>query len=138
MAYEKQTWQSGDVVTSSKLNHIEDGIDDAHDSLTVTATYDSDGETYSFDKKFGDLREAYENHIPIRIHCLIENEYENTMLDAYVTSMKIAITYYDGSISAVSAEFGTPIPEFTTIYVAEIPEDFDGTISELDDCDLVC
>lgn len=26
MAYVKQTWQTGDVVTSSKLNHMEDGI----------------------------------------------------------------------------------------------------------------
>lgn len=26
MAYEKQTWQTGDVVTSAKLNHMEDGI----------------------------------------------------------------------------------------------------------------
>ena len=26
MAYEKQTWAKGDVVTSTKLNHIEDGI----------------------------------------------------------------------------------------------------------------
>ena len=26
MAYEKNNWQSGDVVTSAKLNHMEDGI----------------------------------------------------------------------------------------------------------------
>lgn len=26
MSYEKQTWQTGDVVTSAKLNHMEDGI----------------------------------------------------------------------------------------------------------------
>lgn len=26
MAYEKQTWQTGDVITADKLNHIEDGI----------------------------------------------------------------------------------------------------------------
>ena len=26
MAYEKQTWQSGDVITAAKMNHIEDGI----------------------------------------------------------------------------------------------------------------
>lgn len=28
MAYEKQTWQSGDIITAEKLNHIEDGIKD--------------------------------------------------------------------------------------------------------------
>ena len=26
MAYEKQTWQTGDVITQEKLNHMEDGI----------------------------------------------------------------------------------------------------------------
>jgi hypothetical protein len=26
MAYTKQTWKTGDVVTSAKLNHMEDGI----------------------------------------------------------------------------------------------------------------
>jgi len=26
MSYEKQTWQTGDTVTSAKLNHMEDGI----------------------------------------------------------------------------------------------------------------
>lgn len=26
MAYEKQTWVCGDVVTADKLNHMEDGI----------------------------------------------------------------------------------------------------------------
>lgn len=26
MAYEKQTWQDGEVITKEKLNHIEDGI----------------------------------------------------------------------------------------------------------------
>lgn len=26
MSYEKQTWQTGDVVTANKLNHMEDGI----------------------------------------------------------------------------------------------------------------
>lgn len=29
MAYEKQTWQSGDIITAEKLNHMEDGIDGA-------------------------------------------------------------------------------------------------------------
>lgn len=27
MAYEKQTWNDGDIITKEKLNHIEDGIE---------------------------------------------------------------------------------------------------------------
>lgn len=29
MAYEKQQWASGDIITAEKLNHMEDGIDEA-------------------------------------------------------------------------------------------------------------
>lgn len=29
MAYTKQTWATGDTITAAKLNHIEDGIEDA-------------------------------------------------------------------------------------------------------------
>lgn len=29
MAYEKQTWQTGDTITADKLNHIEDGINNS-------------------------------------------------------------------------------------------------------------
>jgi len=32
MSYVKQTWTSNDVITASKLNHIETGIEDASGS----------------------------------------------------------------------------------------------------------
>jgi len=38
MAYEKQTWINGDVITQEKLNHIEDGIEDAYELPSVTET----------------------------------------------------------------------------------------------------
>lgn len=41
MAYEKNTWASGDVVTSAKLNHMENGIEAAsspYDLVIVAAT----------------------------------------------------------------------------------------------------
>lgn len=38
MAYEKQTWAKGDVVTSAKLNHMEDGIATGGGVLVVNAT----------------------------------------------------------------------------------------------------
>lgn len=31
MAYEKQTWACGDIVTAEKLNHMEDGIAEANE-----------------------------------------------------------------------------------------------------------
>ena len=38
MAYDKNTWKSGDVVTSAKLNNIENGI--ANCNGLITGTYD--------------------------------------------------------------------------------------------------
>lgn len=37
MAYEKQTWETGQVITADKLNHMEDGIA-SNGVLTVTIT----------------------------------------------------------------------------------------------------
>lgn len=38
MAYEKQTWTTGEVITQEKLNHMEDGIKDAYELPAVTET----------------------------------------------------------------------------------------------------
>lgn len=37
MSYEKQTWAKGDIVTSAKLNHMEDGIADKSTQMGVLA-----------------------------------------------------------------------------------------------------
>ena len=39
MAYEKQQWKTGDVVTSAKLNHMEDGIAEAGGTPMVSVTH---------------------------------------------------------------------------------------------------
>lgn len=38
MSYTKQTWQTGDTITAEKLNHIEDGVDDASRQLNDKIT----------------------------------------------------------------------------------------------------
>ena len=42
MAYTKQTWSNGDVITASKLGHIEDGIYDN----AITQAEESGGVIY--------------------------------------------------------------------------------------------
>lgn len=37
MAYVKQTWVNGDIITADKLNHMEDGIEDAENIPVVVA-----------------------------------------------------------------------------------------------------
>ena len=43
MAYEKQTWANGDIITAQRLNHMEDGIaaSSSNYDLMVTITDDS-------------------------------------------------------------------------------------------------
>lgn len=66
MAYTKQTWVTGDVVTAEKLNHIENGIFNTAGVLyipvTVTETSTPGGETSTFtfssDYSYDDITEA--------------------------------------------------------------------------------
>lgn len=60
MPYLKQTWQTGDVVTSAKLNHMEDGIEAAGGGfkVTVTVTGKPPAQTYSSDKTYAEIYEA--------------------------------------------------------------------------------
>ena len=64
MSYEKQTWQTGDVVTSAKLNHMEDGIAAAGGGgvLVVNVTESEvEGSTVSTcDKTAGEMAAALE------------------------------------------------------------------------------
>lgn len=60
MAYEKQTWTNGDLITAEKLNHIEDGITQGG-ALTVieTVTEDSHGnEVRTLDKTYNEIASA--------------------------------------------------------------------------------
>lgn len=43
MAYQKYTWHNGEVITDTKLNHMEDGIANAGAASTETATLTAAG-----------------------------------------------------------------------------------------------
>lgn len=64
MAYEPTNWRTGDVVTSAKLNKIEQGIASGGSDMfivTLTGIYDeSTGtSTYSADKTFAEIDAAF-------------------------------------------------------------------------------
>ncbi len=52
MAYTKNTWADGDIVTSEKLNHMEDGIADAGGVMVIN---DTDG---MLDKTWQEIYDA--------------------------------------------------------------------------------
>lgn len=54
MAYVKQTWQTGDTVTSAKLNHMEDGIA-ASDGAALVVGSTTEGNTITLDKTYAEI-----------------------------------------------------------------------------------
>lgn len=54
MAYTKQTWQTGEVITAEKLNHMENGIGSC--VMTVNATTENDVTT--LDKTWQEIHDA--------------------------------------------------------------------------------
>ena len=63
MAYTPNTWATGDVVTSAKLNNIEQGI--ANSVFIVNFTWNEGTETYSADKTYAEVAAAYAAGIPV-------------------------------------------------------------------------
>jgi hypothetical protein len=62
MAYTKNTWTDGDIVTSEKLNHIEDGVRDAYVMMNVgnvTVSFGSINGT--LDKTWQEIFDAVSN-----------------------------------------------------------------------------
>ena len=63
MSYTKQTWQTGDVITADKLNHMEDGIAAGGGSstpliVTITETTDGNNTIYTMNKTAGEIINA--------------------------------------------------------------------------------
>ncbi len=62
MAYEKQSWSTGDVITADKLNHMEDGIYIAKDDndFIIEVEFDSVNEfKYVANKTIEEINEAF-------------------------------------------------------------------------------
>lgn len=58
MSYEKQNWKNGDVITETKLNHMEDGIAGAGGLLVVNAIYDEGTQTDTLDKTWQQIHDS--------------------------------------------------------------------------------
>lgn len=90
MSYEKQTWQTGDVVTSAKLNHMEDGIAAGGGVFVVHAVYDEQIEKEVFDKTYAEVISAVQSGL----FPLIINADEN-----YASVYLFSAAFYDEDTS---------------------------------------
>lgn len=63
MAYTKQTWATGDVITAEKLNHREDGVAGAGGVLVVHINFTQDGNytVYTLDKTWQEIYDALDS-----------------------------------------------------------------------------
>ena len=58
MSYTPTTWTTGDTITATKLNKIEQGIANAGGALICNSSYDDDANNYVLDKTAGEIYEA--------------------------------------------------------------------------------
>lgn len=66
MAYTKNTWVTGDIVTSAKLNHMEDGIANADIFIVGGVTMDEGGRLEgTLDKTWQEIHDAMQSKICI-------------------------------------------------------------------------
>lgn len=61
MAYEPTNWKTGDVVTSAKLNKLEQGVAAGSGVLVVHSTYDESTQTEHLDKTWQEIYDASHN-----------------------------------------------------------------------------
>lgn len=65
MAYTPTTWVTGDTVTATKMNKLEQGVANAGSALICTCS--SDGDDYVLDKTVAEIYDAYVAGTPVFI-----------------------------------------------------------------------
>lgn len=93
MAYEKHTWETGEVITAEKLNHMEDGVGEVFIVNAELAGNSSDGYTVdSLDKTYDKIVNAFENGHVCICRLLYPLDYEGAKRNYDVLYM----TLYNG------------------------------------------
>lgn len=68
MSYEPTNWKTGDVVTSAKLNKLENGVANSGDILKVAVNYNEADGTNTMDKTFREIFTALSNGMIIILY----------------------------------------------------------------------
>lgn len=97
MAYTPTEWQSGDIVTSAKLNKIENGIASAGGGGVLVAN--SDATTYALDKTWQEIKDADFSVVTL--------DQGGTRLYMYVVSIYINLGT-DYTVAVLNFASGTP------------------------------
>ena len=87
MSYTKQTWATGDVITASKMNHMEDGI-----ASGGAYVFRSTGSPRVLDKTFAEIKDMIEAGV-VLYECNVYNEYSPLNKLVYDNEGYFSITF---------------------------------------------
>lgn len=73
MAYEKNTWANGDVITANKLNNIENGINSS--CMFIQMSFDETKQIYTSDVLFEDVVAAFMDGVSITVDVPYQESY---------------------------------------------------------------
>ena len=108
MAYNKHTWECGEKLTISKLNHIEDGIANnsgsGNEPFFVRYSYYSSGENRSYyDKTWQEVYDAYISGIPVIVITTGDPLFEGDADIAVWRITEICQYYYESELDMQGA-----------------------------------
>lgn len=88
MAYTKNTWKTGDIVSSQKLNHMEDGIANSENVFIVGGVTldESDKPTGTLDKTWQEIHDAMQSKI-----CIVVITLENEIRQELIKSANLSL-----------------------------------------------
>lgn len=99
MAYDKNTWKSGDVVTSAKLNNIENGIANMNGKITIVM-----GDTPTLSASYNDVMAMFDNGITPFLYAHQDDGQGETTTN--VSNVTACGTYIDGDNMVYAVTFG--------------------------------
>ena len=97
MSYIPTNWKTGDVVTSEKLNHIEDGIANSESVLVVGGVSVREGSiTGTLDKTWQEIHDALESNI-----CIVTISDGDSYYQSRITAARALDAEYDVVLSDI-------------------------------------
>lgn len=112
MAYEKQTWVTGEVITKEKLNHMEDGIANS-DSGSGVFIANVNADTGVLDKTWNEINTALINKQPCYMFTQ-EDDAANAMfpiVSCYISQEKYKVSVVIVHNSVTLMEFVATAPD---------------------------
>lgn len=111
MAYTKNTWVTGDIVTSAKLNHMEDGIaSSAVMVVRINFTTDGSHNVYTLDKTWQEIYDAIDSGL----FCFLLEGGEGSFYQYGIDGVEVVddVYYVNSLIRAYQTDAASGYPQY--------------------------